>query len=190
MEADWEVEIGGDAPVIDASWDGLLDLRRDPELAAQLPEARQFPALAGVLVQLNSESSPFWTSKCDVWSPEAFDRDELDAQSEEETCAFACFIDLLPRSSLRWSSPEEAVTASRAICERFHNQPLRCCRADLVIRQAHIAPDRHDLGMTAYFTACGATLAAAQATLESALHAFVSSVLHAGNSVGPGAKLQ
>lgn len=190
MEADWEVEIGGDAPVIDACWKDLVDLRRTPELAAELPEARQFPALAGLLVQLNSESSPFRTSKCDVWSPEGFDPDELDAQREDEKCAFACYIDLLPRRDLRWSSPEEAVAASRVICERLHNEPLRCCRADLVIRQAHIAPDREDLGITAYLMACGSTLAAAQAMLESALGAFVSSVVDAGYAGGRASKLQ
>ena len=30
MEADWELEIGGDAPVIEAHWTGFVDLRADP----------------------------------------------------------------------------------------------------------------------------------------------------------------
>jgi hypothetical protein len=30
MEADWEFEVGGDAPVIDALWPGFVDLRLSP----------------------------------------------------------------------------------------------------------------------------------------------------------------
>ena len=39
MEADWEFEVGGDAPVIEACWEGFIDLRKTPERARQLPEA-------------------------------------------------------------------------------------------------------------------------------------------------------
>jgi hypothetical protein len=35
LEADWEFEVGGDAPVIDALWPGFVDLRLPsrPEIA-------------------------------------------------------------------------------------------------------------------------------------------------------------
>ena len=35
MEADWEFEVGGDAPVIDACWPGFVDLRRIPGAARE-----------------------------------------------------------------------------------------------------------------------------------------------------------
>ena len=35
MEADWEFEVGGDAPVIEARWPGFVDLRRNPERAME-----------------------------------------------------------------------------------------------------------------------------------------------------------
>jgi len=190
MEADWEVEIGGDAPVIDACCDGRVDLRGAPELAAQLPESEPLPAIARALVQLNSDLSPVWTSKCDVWSPEDFDPDELDADDREGKCALACYIDLLPRSDRRWPSTDQAVAQCRMICARLHNQPLRCCRADLIVRQAHIAPGRHDVAITAYLTACGHLLDSARATLESALSAFVSAILHSDDPATPASKLQ
>ena len=41
MEADWEMEIGGSAPVIDAFWAGFEDLRRSPERAGALPESQE-----------------------------------------------------------------------------------------------------------------------------------------------------
>ena len=190
MEADWEVEIGGEAPLIHACWDGLVDLRRAPEFAAQLPESRQFPALAQALVQLNSEASHLWTSKCDVWIPEAFDADELDAQRREGNCALSCYIDVLPRRQRNWLSPGDAIADCRAICSRLRNVPLRCCRADLIVRQAHIAPGRHGLGITAYLTACGSTPDSARETLESALGALASAILPVPGPATPASKLQ
>jgi hypothetical protein len=46
LEADWEVEIGSEAPVIDACWSGFVDLSSAPERASQLTEAIDFPAIA------------------------------------------------------------------------------------------------------------------------------------------------
>ena len=46
MEADWEVEIGGDAPVIEAQWPGLVDLRANPERICEIAEASAFPPLS------------------------------------------------------------------------------------------------------------------------------------------------
>ena len=138
MESDWEVEIGGQAPILDACWEGLVDLRRSPQDAALLPEARELPALADALVKLNSPSSPVWTAKCDVWRPPDFDRDELDARPGEAKFAMACYIDLLPRQNQRWPSPEKAVADCRAIGARLRSEPLRCCRADLIVRRAHL----------------------------------------------------
>src|SRR5208337_4431139 len=98
MEADWEFEVGGNAPVIETHWPGFVDLRQNPERARQLPEAAQLPGLAEVLAKLNAVDSPVWTSKCDVWphlEPDEFDPDELDAPPG---CSYAmgCYIDLLP----------------------------------------------------------------------------------------------
>ena len=190
MEADWDVEIGGQAPVIDGCWDGFVDLRRSPEQAALLPEARQWPALADALVRLNSASSPVWTAKCDVWRPTDFDVDELGAQPEEGGCAMACYIDLLPRRDQQWPSPEKAVADCQAIGARLHALPLRCCRADLVVRRAYLTPDGEDLGITAYFTACGPTWDEARARLGSALHGFVHSVIDVDHSAIASPKLQ
>jgi len=50
--------------------------------------------------------------------------------------------------------------------------PLRCCRTDLVIRHAFIAPYIDRLGVTAYLTACGASQAEASRVLDAALAAF------------------
>jgi hypothetical protein len=185
LQADWEFEVGGDAPVIDAFWQGFVDLRVSPERVSDLPEAALLPGLAAALLRLNSEGSPVWTSKCDFWpvlEREEFDADELDAPAGCSTVAGCCYIDILPRGDHAWPLPQPAEAACKLLCALLGRVPLRCCRVDLVIRRALIAPgpmdsDRMDLGpmdfgMTAYITACGPTPAQAARTLEEALIAF------------------
>lgn len=184
MEVDWEIEIGGSAPVIDANWPGFVDLRANPERAPRLPETASVSALADALVRLNSPSSPVWTSKCEVWQPEIFDPDELDAPAGASNSAIACYIDLLPADNGQWHSPESAIEWSKLICTQLHCHVLRCCRADLIVRRAEFksrtSPDHFDLGVTCYLTACGPTGVAAIATLSSALAVFAGSIAQTG----------
>jgi hypothetical protein len=193
MEADWEIEIGGPAPVIEARWAGFVDLRVNSELASQLLETAELPALATTLVRLNVLSSPVWTSKCDVWQPEVFDPDELDAP-DGENAAIACYIDLLPTDNRRWISSESAIHWSKRVCSQLHGRTLRSCRADIVVRRAVFsAPalsDQHDLGVTAYLTACGPTRVAAVATLSTALAFFADSIANTDSPEGGDSKLQ
>ena len=84
MDVDWEVEIGGDAPIIETQWPGLIDLRTHPKRVKEISETIIFPPLEDLLLALNSEGSPVWTSKCDVWEP----------TSE----SLACYIDTIPLS--------------------------------------------------------------------------------------------
>ena len=180
MEADWEFEVGGEAPVIEAAWPGFVDLRRNPERAWELPEAAELLALAEALARLNAAASPVWTSKCDLWPVvdiAEFDADELDAPPECAAHAMGCYIDLLPRTDrsrndLQWCQPDEAAAACKQVCGLLHVVPLRCCRVDLVVRRAFLAPDEMGLGITAYLTACGPSPAEAMQTLEAALAAF------------------
>src|SRR5271163_2676991 len=113
MEADWEVEIGPGAPVIDAEWSGFIDLRRTPGRIGEIAEVQQFPALAEVLLRLNGPhsdldaitstavwGSSIWTSKCDFWTLEQCDPYEMDATFKESIVGFGCYIDVLSRDEL------------------------------------------------------------------------------------------
>jgi hypothetical protein len=183
MEADWEFEISSDAPVIDAHWQGYVDLSAHPERAADLPEAISLPALAEMLTRLNSPSSRMWTSKCDVWqvdpNAEQLDPDELDSPLGMPTAACACYIDLLSRSRERWANPDDLAQDCRALCTHLRSVELRCCRADLVIRRAVLADGETKSAVTAYLTACGSSDEAARQVLAQALHAFADSLLSA-----------
>jgi hypothetical protein len=175
MEADWEFEVGGDAPVIEANWPGFVDLRRMPERVYDLPETIHLSGLAQTLQQLNAEASPVWTSKCDFWPAlEAgeFDPDELDASPGCPAHAMCCYIDLLPKEDRAWSLPPLAEETCKQLCTLLGAVPLRCCRVDLIIRRALIVPSLIDLGITAYITACGSSAGEAKDVLETALAAF------------------
>jgi hypothetical protein len=154
---------------------GFVDLQRTPDAAWQLPEVSELPALAQALSRLNLPTSGVWTSKCDFWpsiAPVDFDLDELDAPPECAAHAMGCYIDLLPKSDQQWPFPAMVASACKSLCGRLHAVPLRCCRVDLVIRRALIAPDIMDTGITAYLTACGPSEAEASRALQDALGAF------------------
>ncbi|MGO9775830.1 MAG: hypothetical protein ACLQGT_05585 [Terracidiphilus sp.] len=180
MEADWEFEVGPDAaglaaPVIDAHWPGLVDLRRAPEQAWQLPEAARLPALAETLAKLNAAASPVWTCKCDFWpslEADEFDAGELDVPPGCMDHAMGCYIDMLPSESAEWAQPTIAEAVCKRVCRLLRAVPLGCCRADMVIRRTIITADRMDLGITAYVTSCGTSFADAERTLAAALAAL------------------
>lgn len=172
MEADWEVQIGGEAPVIDTQWEGFVDLQTRPDRARSLAENGQLPGLAEVLIRLNAVESPVWTSKCDVWSVSEFDPYELDASPDVPFCGIACYIDILHRGEQSWSDLDNVETACEAICARLRAIPFRCCRVDLVVRRAHIEGDKDDLGITAYLTSCGVTEGDAKSVLVRVLYVF------------------
>ena len=105
MEADWEVEVGGSAPVIEAHWPGFIDLRAQPARIGDIAEATAFPPLADLLLALNSVGSPVWTSKCDVWEP--------------EPGALACYVDLLPLRGGVFTEWERAEAFCRVLVKRI-----------------------------------------------------------------------
>ena len=181
MEADWEFEIGPDAPVIDASWEGLVDLAAHPEKVTELAEASDFPELAEALIRLNRPGAIVRTSKCDVWRvdlvDESLDADELDTPPGMAKAAWACYIDLTARDPQRWKNPDTIRRDCVALCSRLHLVSLRCCRTDLVIRRVVFATGEETLGVSAYVTACSQSEEEAQNILGQALHAFADSVL-------------
>ena len=190
MEADWEVELGGGARVIEPLWPGFVDLRRDPDRAYELQEVSQLPLLAGILVRLNGAESPVWTSKCDVWPVADFDLDELDAPREAALHAVACYVDLLPRGDQHWDTQAATAAWCRNICALLRALPMRSCRADLIVRHAMLFSDRTNLGITAYLSACGPTPGNASDVLAAALAVFADSIAPEARPESAASKLQ
>jgi hypothetical protein len=176
MEADWEIEIGGGAPIIEARWPGLVDLRLRPEHARLISETHQLYGLSDALVLMNAPASPVWTSKCDVFVPAAIDPYELDAPHGSALHALACYIDVLPKNEQGWASIKIAESVCRIICNRLRGMTIRSCRADLVIRRALLADEAESLGVTAYITAAAEDDSSAANQLSAALAAFADAV--------------
>ena len=175
MESDWEFEVGGGAPEIEAYWSGFVDLRIAPERTRELVEAIQLPGLGAALEILNRESSPVWTSKCDFWPElegDEFDPDELNATAGYNGHAMSCYIDLLSKEEHAWSHPAGVEAECIRLCARLRAIPISCCRVDLVIRSAYISCESLDFGITAYITACGSSAPRAKIALQAALSIF------------------
>jgi hypothetical protein len=180
VEADWEIELGGDAPLIDAFWPGFVDLRRIPEKASELTEVLQLPALGPVLLSLNSSQSPLFTAKCDLWPVTEIDPLEFDAPQAFAAQGMAVYLDFIPCARQLWPDPNSAIAWSTALCTCLKSAPLLCCRVDLIIRRAITSNLDDGIGITAYVAACGPTVEAARAHLGSVLAVFANSILPEG----------
>jgi hypothetical protein len=144
MDIDWEVEIGGGAPVIEADWPGFIDLRAHPERISDILEASSFPPLADLLIGLNSSTSPVWTSKCDVW--------------QLQSGGLACYVDLIPQDGNVFGEWRHIEGFCRTLVEQIiaktHKESKSGASTTLVVRQA-IAGHAEGYGVTAYFSAEG-----------------------------------
>jgi hypothetical protein len=196
MEADWEFEVGGGAPVIEACWSGFVDLRRHPECVGEIQEAVAFPPLAALLVALNGAHSRLWTAKCDLWEPNADDLAGLTSDcrtaaqvSALPRAALACYIDLLPLAGKVFAQPRQAEDFCRKWVIRLAPVSLPDCCVDLVIRQA-FAGEMEGFGVTAYLSAVSRDRSAATEALTAALAAFADTIPDFNIPAMPASKLQ
>lgn len=174
MQADWEFEVGGDAPVIEFPWTGFVDLAAEPQRIRELAEVSDLPALADALIALNSSRSAVRTSKCDVWVPALgeVDADELDASAESALHALGCYIDLIPSEAQQWAMPEQVESDCRRWCACLDEVPLNSSGVTFVVRAMAGQSNSRSLGVTAYLAACGRTPLEAKWVLEKELAAF------------------
>ncbi len=149
MDADWSVECAGDDPLVAVPWqnaDGTLtfvDLRselpRDPEVLLQIPEARQYPAIAAALGRWNHATSPLFTAKCDVWSYPAhlFDAEDLPG------FAFArgSDVDFIPLATETFQHFPAAELQLRRWKEMAASIPAPDARCEWILRRAMLAPE-------------------------------------------------
>ncbi len=170
MEADWSVEIGGDAAVIETGWPGWIDIAQDRKRIALLDEVLNFPALGQAMENILSAKSRFLPTKCDFWrSDEPVDPYEFDAQPGTHHTSANCSLDLLPQPVTRWSNLLAAESWARAAVAAF--QSIRCpgARVEIVLRQA-FEQQQSGIGIALYASACGPTTAQAAEALIPALH--------------------
>jgi hypothetical protein len=103
MDADFSIELGHEDPVLDFPWKdpsaklAYVDVKRHPELMAQIEETDRFPELKEFLRALNSARSMVETAKCDTWLTE-----ELNAEEDiyNATHKFASYVDVVFSSGI------------------------------------------------------------------------------------------
>jgi len=183
MEADWEVELGGGAPLVEALWPGFVDLRSSAERVGEIPEATVFPPLGELLKALNAPASPLWTAKCDLWQPNP------DDILPGALFAWASYIDLLPVEGKVFAQWQQAEAFCRKWVALLRPLPLADCRIDLVVRLA-IAGETEGFGMTAYLGAAGACEAAAAERLAALMTLFAATIPGIETPAAPASKLQ
>src|SRR5271155_2197694 len=128
MDADFSIELGREDPVLDFPWTdpaGMFayrDLKRHPELIAEIEEAAQFPELAEFLRVINGAQSIMETAKCDAWSTT-----DLNAEEEiyEASHKFASYVDIV-FSSIDVSPP--SLRQSLAVHEQFARRLIELLR--------------------------------------------------------------
>jgi hypothetical protein len=183
MEADWLVEIGSDLSVIDAAWNGFVDLRSSPGKIDEIEEARKYPALREALLALNGPDSPFFTTKCDRWrlTEAEIDPDEFSATRETARTGCASYIDVVEPDPLRFASFKLHEHWGREIASSLRQVDLFSGRVDIVLRAA-VLSELNGFGLTIYAAGCGATEAEAcaawKAVLASAVAATIAAASH------------
>jgi hypothetical protein len=178
MEADWSVEVGPQLDLVDADWEGFVDLRATPGAVEQISEAARYGPLRDALMSLNADESPLFTAKCDVWGlvEGEIDANEFDAAGVSQT-GMACYIDVLAREPGLYASFARHEAWAQAVVERLRESPVRCGRVDLVVRGAR-AGGVDGFGITLYAAGCGCDSAAAQTSWEAVLRAAVTATIN------------
>ncbi|MBV8675232.1 MAG: hypothetical protein JOZ33_17545 [Acidobacteriaceae bacterium] len=189
MEADWDVEIGPDAPSIAVPWPGFVDLRNCPSIAVpSIPETANHPALRDFLVQLNSAGSPVFTSKCDIWTlgQEEIDHDEFGARPENARFAIASYIDILLLAPEKFGSFRFHEAHVRRTTKVLRDIELANCRVDMVVRSATVQ-STSGYGLTLYTAGCGADEAMACTSWEAVLQAALNATMNLAHLLPLGA---
>ncbi len=138
MDADFSIELCKEDPVLDFPWKdptgrlAYVDLKRQPDLIAQVEEARKFPELGEFLGMVNSARSVVESAKCDTWTATDLtpEEDIYDASQK-----FASYIDLVfSHSDERWSFEQHERFAERWT-ELLRRAPELSTSAEICVRR-------------------------------------------------------
>ena len=138
MLAEWTIELGADDPRLQIPWaleDGssrFLDLKRQPELLLEVPEACAYSELAEFLNWANSSESPFETAKCDAWTSRYIDAEDA---VFGEPCKFGSYVDLLFVDKDRRSQFSENEGFVQALAKLVRRAPEMASAAEFTVRR-------------------------------------------------------
>lgn len=138
MLAEWSVELGADDPRLEIPWsseDGqtrFFDLKRQPELLLEIPEACLYPELAEFLSWANSSDFPTETAKCDAWTSRQINPEE---EIFGEACKFGSYIDLLLSRTESKDRFAENESFAQALAKLLRHAPEMSSAAEFIVRR-------------------------------------------------------
>ena len=145
MLAEWTIELAADDPKLEIPWaseDGQLryfDLKNQPELLLEIPEACKYPQLAEFLSWANEGETRLETAKCDAWASR-----EMNVEDEVfgEPCKFGSYVDFLlpPRSRRAFAENEKFV---QDLVRMLRHAPEMSSAVELMVRRC---VDRRESG--------------------------------------------
>jgi hypothetical protein len=141
MQADFSVELGGDAPALEIPWRSddphvrYYDLKKHPELIHQIPEAAAYPELGSFLARINAAEFPLATAKCDAWpSSEVAPEEEIFGDRK-----FVSYVDLFFVDEKARCSFEKNEAFAKQLCRLLGHAPEILATVELVIRHCYWA---------------------------------------------------
>lgn len=139
MQADFSVELGGDAPALEIPWRSddpqarYYDLKKHPDLVQKIPEAVSYPELGSLLSRINATGFPLATAKCDAWtSSEVAPEEEIFGDRK-----FVSYIDLIFVDERDRCSFEKHEAFAKELCRLLGYAPEIAATVELVIRHCY-----------------------------------------------------
>lgn len=140
MQADFSVELGRDDPVLELPWSSgdssvrYYDLKKQPALIAQVPEAAAHPELSAFLARINAPVFPLQTAKCDAWHSQEILPEEEFFGSEYK---FVSYIDLAFTGRDHQLSFEKHEEFAQELCKLLKRAPEIRASVEVVIRRCY-----------------------------------------------------
>ncbi|HYU48060.1 MAG TPA: hypothetical protein VEK84_17995 [Terriglobales bacterium] len=160
MDTDFSVELGDEDPVLDFPWTdasgrlAYVDLKRHPELLAQVEEAKELPELAEFLRCVNSPRSVVESAKCDVWATrELAPEEEIVGASHK----FASYVDLVLSHTDRRQSLAEHERFAERLVALLRRPPEISSSAEVCVRRCFFGAgcETHGFYFTVYVNGYG-----------------------------------
>ncbi|HEX3092062.1 MAG TPA: hypothetical protein VHW72_05530 [Candidatus Angelobacter sp.] len=144
MHADFSVELGRDDAALELPWSSAdpavryYDLKNNPELLQQIPEAMAYPELGAFLARINAAGFPLATAKCDAWlSREVTPEEEIYGDRK-----FVSYIDLVFEGEVERCSFERHEAFAKDLCRLLSQAPEIPAAVEVVIRRCYYHGER------------------------------------------------
>jgi hypothetical protein len=139
MESCYSVELAADDAVLELPWsdpEGIVqffDTAKDPTLILEIPEQKGRPELLEFLMRANGDRSGFTSAKCDVWSTEDLEYEDVVFNA---TTKLGGYIDLVFTDERRYRFEDHEAFA-REFAKRVRMSDDIPATSELIVRRLY-----------------------------------------------------